>query len=658
MKKILLFMVSVLIPMASFAGDGWPKNYGGVMLQGFSWDSYVDTQWTNLEKQADEMAEFFSLIWVPQSGNCNTTYNVMGYMPVYWYDHNSSFGTEAQLRKMIKTYKDKGVGIIEDVVINHRNNLGVGGSWVDYPAETYNGKTWQMLPTDICANDDGGNTKKWATSNGVTISSNNDTGEDWAGCRDLDHKSENVQANVKNYLAFLLNDMGYTGFRYDMTKGYSASFTGIYNNAANPQFSVGEYWDGNRDALINWLNGTKVNGVIQSATFDFNTRYSCRDAFNNNDWVKLDGTYGLAATDYRQYAVTFVENHDTQVRSATEKQDPLRKNIAAANAFIIGMPGTPCVFLPHWKEYKQEIKNMIYLRQMCGITNTSTHAVYSKNGPEVFKVEGDNAVMLVAAGEYEYSGSLYIKAIAGTNYSYWVKNDADFAWVDKASGSYAAESLSVTATALSKNSKTLVYTTDGSEPTAASATVEDGQTITLDKGEVTLKVGLLVNGVVKNIITRKYNIEPFVPHKATVYLKNPDWNEVYFYAWDSKQLLGDWPGTKKTQKKTIDGVEFYYHEFNITSQDYTFNISFNQGMNKQQTVDIGPIAKDTYYEIATMMGGKWTVNDITDQMPSGIESIEAQTAQTVSGTFNIAGQRVGDNYKGIVIKDGRKYLNK
>ena len=28
--------------------NGWPANYGGVMLQAFYWNSYSDTKWTNL----------------------------------------------------------------------------------------------------------------------------------------------------------------------------------------------------------------------------------------------------------------------------------------------------------------------------------------------------------------------------------------------------------------------------------------------------------------------------------------------------------------------------------------------------------------------------------------------------------------------------------
>ena len=63
----------------------------------------------------------------------------MGYDPVYWFSNfNSSFGNEAELRSMISTFKQFGTGIIEDVVVNHRNGAT---NWYDFPAETYNGKT-------------------------------------------------------------------------------------------------------------------------------------------------------------------------------------------------------------------------------------------------------------------------------------------------------------------------------------------------------------------------------------------------------------------------------------------------------------------------------------------------------------------------------------
>ena len=133
MKRLLTTLTFVVATLGMMA-QGWPENYGGVMLQGFFWDSFNDTQWTRLEKQADELATTFDLVWIPQSANCGGT--SMGYDDLYWFEnYNSSFGNEAELRSLIKTFKEKGIGTIADVVINHRKNVS---NWVDFPKETYN----------------------------------------------------------------------------------------------------------------------------------------------------------------------------------------------------------------------------------------------------------------------------------------------------------------------------------------------------------------------------------------------------------------------------------------------------------------------------------------------------------------------------------------
>ena len=371
MKKIYLTLVVLLATINMFA-QGWPANYSGVMLQGFYWDSYSESKWTKLEAQAPELGQYFNLVWIPQSAYCG--HKSMGYDDLYWFsNYESSFGSESELRSLIKTFKNNGIGTIADVVINHRKNVS---TWFDFPVETYKGVTY-----DICANDDGGKTKKEADKQGVKLSSNNDTGDDWDGMRDLDHSSENVQTIVKAYLDMLLNDFGYAGFRYDMVKGYSGKFTGIYNTATKPSYSVGEYWDGDVSKVKNWLESTKVNKEITSAAFDFPIRYVVRDAINGK-WsnVKTDGLANDPA--YKQYAITFVENHDTEYRSSSEQQDPIRKDTLAANAYILASCGTPCVFYKHWIDCKQDIKAMINARQMAGITNTSntTFNAYKGDG--------------------------------------------------------------------------------------------------------------------------------------------------------------------------------------------------------------------------------------------------------------------------------------
>ena len=628
MKRILTIAMWIVLPVMMM-GQGWPSGYGGVMLQGFYWDSYNDSKWTNLEAQADEFAEFFSLVWVPQSASCGG-YNSMGYDPEYWFNnYTSSFGTKVQLLSMINTFRDKGIGTIADVVINHRKSIS---DWVTFPNETYKGVSYKLLSTDICRDDDGGATLNWATSNGRSLSANNDSGEDWSGLRDLDHSSSNVQTVVKAYLNMLLNDLGYAGFRYDMTKGYAPSYTGIYNSYSNPTFSVGEYWDGNLSAVKAWIDATKVNNVVQSAAFDFPFRYTVRDAANNNRWTNLSGTGRGLNLDgsYRRYSVTFVENHDTQYRDSYNPQDPISQNVEAANAYMLALPGTPCVFLKHWMDYKESIKQMIYARQLAGITNTSSSVQQANNSSLNYYVQrttGTRGMLLAIMGTSYATPSTYVDVASGTNYRLALSKTTETAWASVPSGT-RQDPFNVTLTAVSQTSEAqIVYTLDGSEPTATNGIViASGSSVPINKC-LTLKAGLLINGTVSGVITRNYTVvnEIYDSYEITVYLKDPtvapnNWSQVVFYCWDSnnQQLCGNWPGTTVTDTKVVNGVKFYYKTFTINGSQYSVNFVFNQGgstAGSHQTVDVTGVRETSFFEVTTQTN-KYQVNDVTaDYLP-------------------------------------------
>lgn len=603
-------------PEPGLNSQGWASDYSGVMLQGFSWDSYNESQWKVLEKQADELKGYIDLVWLPQSGKCLETTQVMGYMPYYYFNQNSSFGSEAELRSLITKFKAAGIGAIADVVINHRNTEG----WYTFPSETYKGVTYQMQSTDICKNDDGGTTATQAATDGVSLSQSNDEGTDFGGCRDIDHKSENVQKVIKAYLKYLKDDLGYTGFRYDMVKGFDGSHVADYNDATGVEYSVGEYWDGN-DKIESWINRTNK----KSAAFDFQFRYNVRDAVNgaangkvttSSDWSKLNSNDNLMHdANYRRYAVTFVENHDTQKRSESEQNDPLRKDTIAANAYLLAMPGTPCIFQPHWRDYKPELKEMIAARKYAGITNMSNYANKKcQNTLYVNEVTGTKHKLLVAVGNDAagYAGETgYTKILSGYHYAYFLSNDAETSWTDVPSGSYE-EGFKTTLTAVSQTEGAkLVYTLDGSTPTAKSTTVESGKEISIN-GTCTLKVGLLVNGEVRNIATHQYTIEKFKAYKFMIYV-NADavkWNPLYCYTW--KGANSDWPGEKMTETKTIGGKTWYYKEVSIDNATELVNVIFNNGKNKPQTVDITGLTSTAYFEIETSKEGKkYEVKDVT-----------------------------------------------
>ena len=632
-----------LLPVLAVA-QGWPANYGGVMLQGFYWDSYNDSKWTNLQSQADELAEFFQLVWVPQSASCGG-YTSMGYDPEYWFsNYTSSFGNKSELQSMINTFKAKGIGTIADVVINHRKSIS---DWVTFPAEVYKGTTYRLLSTDICRNDDGGATLNWANSNGRSLSANNDSGEDWGGLRDLDHSSSNVQTTVKAYLRMLLDDLGYAGFRYDMTRGYAASYTGLYNAYATPTYSVGEYWDGNVSAVKSWIDGTKVSGVVQSAAFDFPFRYTIRDAVNNNNWTGLSGSGLNMDANYRRYSVTFVENHDTQYRDSYNPQDPINQYVEAANAYMLAMPGTPCIFLKHWQTYKESLKQMIYARQLAGITNTSTtarHAYSANNNYHVQRTTGTRGSLLAVMGGSGFTiPSTYVLVASGTNYRLALSKTTETAWASVPSGKHQ-DPFNVTLSAISQSSGAqIVYTLDGSEPTATNGTVIASGASVAIKRCLTMKAGLLINGVVTGVITRNYTVvnEEYDAYEITVYLKDPtvapnNWPQVAYYCWDvnNVQQCGNWPGTVVTETRMVGGVKFYCKTFSITGSQYYLNFVFSQGgsaASSHQTVDVTGVRQTAFFEVTTQTN-KYQVRDVTDTYLPYLD------AQTEPGDVNSDGE--------------------
>lgn len=681
MKKIYTILWALTISVAMMA-QGWPGKYEGVMLQGFYWDSYDQSKWTVLEKQADELSQYFSLVWLPQSGNCGGT--SMGYDDLYWFPGNghydSSFGTEAELRSLIKTFKEKGIGSIADIVINHRKNVS---NWVDFPAETYKGVTYQLKSTDIVKDDDKGETETWAKKNGYSLSNNSEGTsevydekcEGWYGMRDLDHASENVQTNVKAYLHMILEDLGYTGFRYDVSKGYPAKYTAMYNSDAKPEFSVGEFWDGYAPNCKKWLDATKDNGKIMSAVFDFSFRYTVRNALrgssndnNTNNW-KVSANYTLlnsasvmSDANYRRYAVTFVENHDTEKRSNAD-QDPIKKDTLAANAFLLAMPGTPCVFMTHWNAHKRDIKAMIDARHAAGIQNTSEYKMeQSLNNYAAYSSTGSKGKLLVVVGnEKQYTPSAnWVKILSGYHYAYYMDKGANTAWIDLPSGSYKGIQ-KVTLTAISDNDAQLVYTTDGSNPTANSTKVASGTTIDIE-GDATLKVGLLINGVVSGIVTRTYKASQARVITINVNTDKVAWNGVNFWTWGGDgshaPASASWPGDKISTTTTINGKQWYSKQYNINSEIDFVNFVFSTGTGSPQTVNVVNISEDKFFEILNEKdGSNYKVNDVTSTY-TGIESIRTNPSYKDNVIYDLQGRRVmeGQMKKGIYIINGKKVI--
>lgn len=647
------------------AGKGWPAMYGGVMLQGFYWDSYKATRWSTLTDNVQELGQYFDVVWVPNSGSvdANGVGESMGYMPVYWLKHNSCFGTETQLRGMIDAFHAHNTSVLMDMVINHKS--GKNG-WVDFANETVTGPvtgetysmTWSLA--DICSTDE-------CVASGYAATGAADEGEDFDGSRDLDHTSANVQQNVKTYQQFLMKELGYDGFRYDMCKGYAGYYVGLYNQASEPAFSVGEYWDGNPETLRWWLNETKQDDRIQTAVFDFALKYPMQSAFAAGNWSALNDK-GLAADpNYQRYSVTFVDNHDT---GQNTNYDCLKTNIMPANAFILTMPGTPCIFYKHYLAYTDEINNCIKARRAAGVHNQSAIITQQESsGGYILETQGTRGNLYLQVGGATANGCPYgfEPVQSGDGYALYITYGIDWRHVgkdgsilghpvvSKPAGNYV-DNVSLTVAPSASGTK-LVYTTDGSDPTVTSTLITATTPLTFTEN-TTLKVGVLNGDQVENIEHYIYTITDAATTGINIYVKTSKAN-AYIWAWtDEGSVTGaNWPGKKisSLDKVTVNDIEWYC--LHVEADEV--NVIFNNGAGgfENQTAIIN-VTRDAFFiypntDLSTYnYAAGDTYLDVTERY-AGAGSASFEKVY-VMGNINSAGWLPNNGFE-MTTTNGEKY---
>lgn len=381
MRKTFFFVISLLfiVPTMRAENIGVPSECEDVMLQAFYWNSYSSTkygktQWTDLLKDTAAINANFDLVWFPPSASST---GGVGYYHAQLNNQNSAWGQKSSLTSLITALHAGNTKVIGDVVINHRGNKS---SWCDFWEDdftfVYGGK-FQLTSEHICSGDE-----CFTNSSSSCYNSSEhgaaDTGTNDGGARDLDHSSAYVQKWAKAYLSWMMGHMRYDGFRYDMTLGYSGIYLSMYNESAKPYISVSEYWE-SIDKQKTHLATANYNTMV----FDFPQKYQLAEAIVGNSYAKLKkNTYSLRGQGLEKYAVTFIDNHDTFERednqggefggyNADLSTTAVRNKILQANAYILMMPGIPCVFWPHWKSYQDEINAMIAIRKLAGIHSES-----------------------------------------------------------------------------------------------------------------------------------------------------------------------------------------------------------------------------------------------------------------------------------------------
>ena len=228
------------------------------------------------------------------------------------------------------------------------------------------------------------------------------------------------------YLKFLKGEIGYDGYRFDYCGGYHVSHINDYVSAAKPYISVMEYWNGDANTLKTRIDQAGKNTM----TFDFALFHnSIQKGIANSAYGNLVNG-GMRGKGYQKYAVTFVDNHDTFNRADINNSDcgnskdgssslNNKELIMQCNAYMLSMPGIPCVFWPHWYTYKSDIKAMITARRSAGIHSESAVSETSGSGFYEATVTGKygKVVLYLGSSASKAAPSGYKQAVKGSKYA-------------------------------------------------------------------------------------------------------------------------------------------------------------------------------------------------------------------------------------------------
>ena len=375
--------------LALLAALAVPAARAGVMMQGF-YDNVPSPAagspnaawwWDSLAQQANALRQAgFTAVWIPPCVKGAAGGYSNGYDPFDDYDlgsKNQSFtyptryGSREQLERTVAVMRANGLDVLADIVNNHRS--GDDGHYNFKYVDAYgnpNSGRFQKGPGDFHWAFGSNNLPEDPDVPNPAADAAFQFGRDLApinGFRGPDGQGW-VFEGLEQSGDWLTKALDIQGYRLDDVKGISTDFLLPWLNygAMSGKFAVGEYFDGNRDTVNNWIGNSAGLPGMQNrvSAFDFSLRFSIRDMCNG------DGSYNMSQLDHAGLAginpaaaVTFVENHDT------DASDPVVRNKMLGYALILTSEGYPCVFYRDWSAdpgcygLKNPINNLVWIHE-------------------------------------------------------------------------------------------------------------------------------------------------------------------------------------------------------------------------------------------------------------------------------------------------------
>lgn len=357
------------------------------LMQYFEWDLPSDASlWRKTAQEAEALTEAgITALWLPPAYKDNNGREGVGYAVYDLYDLGefdqkgstaTKYGTKDEYLQAVRACHKAGIAVYGDIVLNHR--IGADAreevdvyecasgdrsqitsakerilAWTSFTFPGRRGKysdfIWQARHFDGVDWDDSQKRGSVYLIDGKSWEDSVD-GEngnyDYLMGADLDFDQPDVVEELLRWGKWYLDFTGIDGFRLDAVKHIQTGFykhwlTEMRAYGKQDYFAVGEYWNGDLNKLLHYLDQTDNSLSL----FDVPLHFKLFDASMHPDGFDLrtifDGT--LVKTRPMQ-AVTFVDNHDTQPGQALCSFVAAWFKPLAYALILLREAGYPCVF--------------------------------------------------------------------------------------------------------------------------------------------------------------------------------------------------------------------------------------------------------------------------------------------------------------------------
>lgn len=404
------------------------------MMQYFEW--YLPNNglhWKRCIAQAKELKKAgINMVWLPPAykgaaGTTSVGYDVYDMYDLGEFDQKGTvrtkYGSREDYLKAVHVFQEQGIAVLCDIVLNHRmgadgkedvivqeglstnRNKNIGrkkkiSAWTkfDFPGRAGKYSTFQWSAKHFSGTDWDDAKKKTGIFrfNGKSWDRKTDTENgnfDYLMGANLDTSHPEVIKETLDWGKWYQDTVCMDGLRLDAVKHIGFDFyrnwiakmreyrkaqmaamdlqemAAIKERGAEDYFMVGEYWSGELDKLVHYLDETDYSVDL----FDVPLHYKFLQAATSNGNFDMSTLYedtlsGVAP----EYAVPFVDNHDTQPGQALYSFIPDWFKPIAYALILLRAVGTPCVFygdyygIPHDNiKVMPELKKLLKIRECC-----------------------------------------------------------------------------------------------------------------------------------------------------------------------------------------------------------------------------------------------------------------------------------------------------